>query len=70
MRGSAAAAEDTLWSKYGRLREALLAGADALADRPALRYDDSGRLVDMTEVADALFIGSECVSYERTKHGN
>ncbi len=53
--------EDTLWTKYRELK--LLLDSEppelppgSVSEGP--RYDDSGRFVDMSQVAENLFIGS------------
>ncbi len=52
--------EDTLWSKYNEIKRVLLEKRrPAAAIRQPDRFDDSGRRVDMTEVQQNLFIGSE-----------
>ena len=58
--------EDTLWSKYKEIKKVLDQPRGYLLHKQAglsldsnPRYDDSGRLVDMSEVQDNLFIGSE-----------
>ncbi len=52
--------EDSLWPKYREMKAVLGCVAPcAGAPASALRFDDSGRLVDMTEVQHGLFIGSE-----------
>ena len=50
--------EDSLWTKYREMK-GVLSCVPPCAGASAPRFDDSGRLVDMTEVQQNLFIGSE-----------
>ncbi len=51
--------EDSLWTKYRQIK-GVLDGASANSARDLVRlYDDSGRVVDMSEVQTNLFVGSE-----------
>lgn len=51
--------EDNLWSKFKKIKAVMEATKVNPGTLGFARYDDSGRFVDMVEVYDKIFVGSE-----------